>query len=453
MKLRGLMTATLLLTIIGGVLWWSNRKEARASKTIDETKSTKLFTVPDDQIQEIKLQKQGADTIDLHRTAGKWQIVSPKSLPADQDSVSSMLSTLSSMNSDHVIEEHATNVDQYGLSQPSMKVTIVETNSKSHELLVGDSTPAGSAAYAELAGEPKVFTIASYMKTSLDKSPNDLRDKRFLTFETDKVTRLELTAKKQTLEFGRNKEQWQIVKPKPFRADQFPVEELLRNLHDAKMDLGSSDDEKKVAAAFNAGTPVATAKVTDASGTQELQVRKNKDDYYAKSSAVAGIYKVSASVGTGLDKSLDDFRNKKLFDFGYSDPEKVEIHDASKSYSLSKSPADSKGSSDWLSNGAKMEESGVRTLIDKIRDLSASKFVDSGFTSSALDIAVTSDGGKRQEKLLISKNGDRYIAQRENEPALYELDASAVTDLQKAASDLKPVPPPKPAASPTPPKK
>ena len=94
-----------------------------------------------------------------------------------------------------------------------------------------------------------------------------------------------------------------------------------------------------------------------------------------------------------------------------------------------------------------MDESGVRAVLDKIRDLSASKFVDSGFSSPALDVTVTSDSGKRVEKLLISKNGDRYIAKRENEPALYELDASAVTDLQKAASEMKPAPPAAAAAA------
>ena len=71
--------------------------------------------------------------------------------------------------------------------------------------------------------------------------------------------------------------------------------------------------------AFARATPVATAKVTDQSGTQELQVRKNKDTYYAKSSAVEGAYKVDSTLGQALDKGLDDFRNKKLFDFGFSD--------------------------------------------------------------------------------------------------------------------------------------
>ena len=80
---------------------------------------------------------------------------------------------------------------------------------------------------------------------------------------------------------------------------------------------GASDDPKKNGSLFATATPVATAKVTAESGTQELQVRKNKDDYYAKSSAVEGVYKVPSTLGQAVDKGLDDFRNKKIFDLGF----------------------------------------------------------------------------------------------------------------------------------------
>ena len=61
---------------------------------------------------------------------------------------------------------------------------------RSDELLIGDDTPTGSGAYAKLAGNPRVFTVASFVKTSLDKTPDDLRDKRLLTFDSDKITRV-----------------------------------------------------------------------------------------------------------------------------------------------------------------------------------------------------------------------------------------------------------------------
>jgi hypothetical protein len=207
----------------------------------------------------------------------------------------------------------------------------------------------------------------------------------------------------------------------------------VRKLADAQMEVSSDADAKKTAVAFTAGTPVATAKLTTDSGTQELQVRKNKDDYYAKSSVVEGLYKVTGAVGQGVDKKLDDFRNKKIFDFGFNDPTKVEMHDGSKAYFLTK------GGQDWWGgDGKKLDASSADSLISKLRDLQASKFVDSGFATPAIELTVTSNDNKRTEKVLISKSGDSYVAKRENEPSLYALDSSAVEELQKSATEIKP---------------
>ena len=162
-------------------------------------------------------------------------------------------------------------------------------------------------------------------------------------------------------------------------------------------------------------------------------MRKNKDDYYAKSSAVEGVYKVPNTLGQALDKNLDDFRNKKLFDLGSDDPNKIEVRDGSKTYFLTRS------GEDWWSGNAKKEDpSTAHDLVDKIRELSASRFVDSGFGVPVIDLTVTSNDGKKVEKVSISKAGDNYIGKRENEPAtLYQLDSKTVDDLTKSAADVK----------------
>jgi len=342
-----------------------------------------------------------------------------------------VVSSLSSLSSDRLVEEKAADLGQFGLASPKLEVDITAKNNQLRKLLIGDETPASSGVYAKLENDPRVFTIAGYTKNNLDKTLNDLRDKRLLTIDPDKVIRFALSSSQQTIEFGRDKDQWQILHPQPLRADGYQVDELVRKLGDAKMDL-SSDDQKKAASAFASGKPVGTAKVTSNSGTQELQVRKNKAEYYAKSSAIPGVYKVGSDVGQALDKKLDDFRNKKLFDFGYTDPEKVEVHNGTKVYFLSKS-----GEDWWSGDGKKLDSSSVDNVIGDIRDLQAKKFADSGFGTPSLEISVTSNGGKRSENVEISKSGDGYIAKRQNEPALYILDAKPVEDLKKAGDDLK----------------
>jgi hypothetical protein len=319
-----------------------------------------------------------------------------------------------------------------------MKVKVTRKDGKTDDLLIGDETPTGSGAYAKLAGDPRVFTIASYTKTSFDKGPNDLRDKRLLTFDQDKLTRVELAAKGGPVEFGKNNQNdWQILKPKPLRADGSQVEELIRKLKDAKMDTAvTAEDSRKAAAAFASGTRVAVVNVADASGNQQLEVRKDKEkNYYAKSSVAEGIHKVASDLGDGLDKGLDDFRNKKLFDFGWSDPTRVQV--AAATYT--------KSGDKWMSGSKQMDSGSVQALIDKLRDLNAARFVEAGAGAPVLDATVTSGDGKRVEKVTITKEGNTFFAKRENEPGIYELDAKAVEDLQKAAADVKEYQPPKDA--------
>jgi hypothetical protein len=426
----------IVLAGLMAALYWSNRHPKSAETTeASANASPKILSLKEDDISKIDLKKKGADEIVLAQSNGKWQITAPKPLGADQTTVSSMLSTLSSLNSDRLVEDKASNLSQYGLTEPALE-TDVTVKDKTQKLLLGDNTPTGNAVYAKLDGDPRVFTVATYEKNNIDKSVNDLRDKRLITANQDKISKVELLAKKQDIEFGRNKDEWQIVKPKPLRADGNQVDDLVRNLTEAKMELSPTDDSKKMAASFALASPVATAKVTDESSTQELQVRKNKDDYYAKSSIVDGIYKVPSSLGQAMDKGLDDFRNKKLFDFGFSDPNKIEIHEGTKGYFLTR------GGEDWWNGtGQKLDLSTAQSLIDKVRDLSATKLVDSGFTQPVVDLTVTSNDGKRIEKVSISKNGENYVAKREGEPSLYQIDGKAVSDLQKAADELKTVAP------------
>ena len=439
MRLRGLMIATVVMVALAAGVYFSNKQKSAEAAKPPADASPKILALTDSEVSKVDLKKKDApETVLEKNNAGKWQLTAPKQFLADQEAAGQLVTAASTVASDRVVEDKASDVSAYGLKAPSLEVDITIKAGKTSKLKIGDDTPTNSGAYAMLEGDPRVFTVASYVKSGLDKSVNDLRDKRLLTFDQDKLSRVELVAKKQDMEFGRDKDQWQIVKPKPLRADGLQVEELIRKLKDAKMDLTVSDeDAKKAASGFASGTPVATVKATDASGTQQLEVRKNKDDYYAKSSAVDGVHKVTADLGTGLDKGLDDFRNKKLFDFGFNDPNKIEMHNNGKTYAFQKT------GEDWFSNGKKLDSTSVQSLLDKLRDFSASKFVEfTAVAAPSIDLTVTSNDGKRVEKVLISKQGSDYVAKRETEPSLYGLDAKTVDDLSKAASDVKEVPPP-----------
>src|ERR1700688_615106 len=245
MNFRGLIVAVLVLATLGGVLYWSqHHKPAEESAAVPASTAPVILRVNPADMTELVIKQ--TEPVTLKKTNGKWQIMEAKSYPAHHDVVARVLSTLSGLNADRIVEEKASDRKQYGLDPAQVELDISGKDG-TRQLLLGDDTPAGGDVYAALATDPRVFTIASYNKSSLAKTLNDLRDKSLLTSRSDKVSRVELLKKGEDLEFDRTKDGWQILKPSSSPADSSAVNALVSTLTNARMDLSTTTD---AAAAF-----------------------------------------------------------------------------------------------------------------------------------------------------------------------------------------------------------
>jgi hypothetical protein len=436
MQTRGLLVAALALAILGGLVFWSTKTKKDDADTSAD--SPKILTVAEADLKKVEL-KRPSETLVLERNAkGTWAITAPKPYAADAEAVNGFTTALGSVTADKVVEPKVTDRAPYGFTTPTLVIVATTKNGKTHTLNIGDDTPTNVGTFAMLDGDQRLFTIPAATKSSLDKNVGDFRDKRLIAVNSEKIARIELTARKTTTEFGKNaKGEWQIVKPQAYRSDGFQVDELLRRVRDAKLNPTQTEEESKTnATAFAAAEPVALIKITDDAGTQTLELKRGKDkQYLARGSADPGIYSVTAEIGDGLDKATDDFRNKKLFDFGFTDPSRVDYKDAQKTRSFTKA------GERWLESNKPVDSVGIQALIDKLRDLTATAFPAAGFTASEVDLTVTSDGGKRVEHVSLSKTPTGFIAKRDGDASLYALPATAVEELQRAAHDVKAAPP------------
>ena len=444
MKPKRLLIAVVLLAALAGATWWSNKKNPTGQPA--SASAPKIMFIPDDQFQQIRIQKTGAEPLVLKRDKDNtWRIDGPKPLLANQGDVGSMVTTLGTLSADKEVEDKAADLSPYGLNHPLLDVQVTKKDGKTQELLMGDETPTGAGSYVKLASDGHVYTVESYVKPSIDKSVNDLRDKHLMTFDTDKLTRVDLNVKGQDIEFGKNgNNEWQILKPRPLRADNSSVESAVSKLKESSMNLlEDGADMKKSADGFASGTKVFTGAMTDAASTQTLEVRKDKNgNYYAKSSVLDAPYKTYPDLADSLNKSLEDFRNKKLFDFGFSEPSQVVIKNGAAAPVTYTKSSDSKNGDKWMSGSKQMDGTTMQGLLDALRDLAATKFPEKGGGESVFEATATSNDGKRVEHVVITKLGNQYFATRENEPSVYELDSKSVEDLQKDAGAIKEAAPP-----------
>ena len=438
MKTGGLIAGVVVLGVLGGLVWYTG-KNPDAGKKSDTPVAPKLVTLDPAQIEGIRLAKAGEDPIVLKKVSDIWEITEPKHLGADSEMVSPMLGGLASISAERIIDEHPASLKEFGLETPVFEIDITAKGGKVYKLLTGGETPGTGNLYAKLGDDPKVYTIASSVKTGVDKTLSDLRDKRLMTFNQNKLKSFTLAAKGPAFEFSKNEQlDWQIVKPRPYRADPLQAQDLIRKMVDARMDLTGNYDEKDAAKAFATGAKIAIATATDEKETQTLEVRKAADSsYYAKSSAVENVYKIMPDIADGLNKSIDDYRDKRIFDFGFTDPSKVEVN----------GQAYEKAGEKWTANQVQFDPASIQNVLDKVRDLSSVKFSEKMSGTKVLTLAVTSGEKKRVERVTINKDGGAFNAQRDGEAPVYIVEAKNIDELQKAIAGIKQQMPAKTPAS------
>ena len=199
-------------------------------------------------------------------------------------------------------------------------------------------------------------------------------------------------------------------------------------------------EEGESSGGYSFRNPLAEVEIIDDAGTHALVVVKGSEDkYYAKSSDLDGVYEVGATLAESLGKELDELRNKKPFDFGFTTVKSLTVRAGETAGSFERS--DEK----WLlasDDGREMSGGLVQTLIDSLRNLTAIGFPPeegSGYGLEAPEIeaeVLLDEEGAVAEKVFISAlSADRVYARRDGEATVYEIEKAPAEEIRRALED------------------
>ena len=126
MNFRGLIVAVVILAGLGGVLYWSqHRKPPEDNAATSASAAPMILKVNAADVTQLAVKQKQSDPVTLQKAdADKWQITEPKPYRADQEAVAGMLSTLSGLNADRVVEDKASDRKQYGLDPATVELDI-----------------------------------------------------------------------------------------------------------------------------------------------------------------------------------------------------------------------------------------------------------------------------------------------------------------------------------------
>ncbi|MBL7715105.1 MAG: DUF4340 domain-containing protein [Bdellovibrionales bacterium] len=151
--------------------------------------------------------------------SSKWEWVEPLVLKADDSSVNSLVSSLTTLAPSDTIDltvetedKKKTLLAEYRLDETSRKsakkVELTMEDGTVYSLILGDTHPIGDSQYALPKDEKKVLLIANHFKTNLEHPASHWRDKKLMTWNPHEIKAIHFEGPKGKWDATRKDTSW-----------------------------------------------------------------------------------------------------------------------------------------------------------------------------------------------------------------------------------------------------
>jgi hypothetical protein len=436
--MRSLRSTLVLIVILGGLLgyiYYLNKDESSGA----ETKEKAFPSLKAEDIEDVQIKTADGQTSRVQKADGTWKITSPEAAPADQGELSSITSSLATLDVQRVVDENPGDLKQYGLEPAKVDVEFRAKGDKEpRRLQLGEKTPTGGDLYARLPSQQRVFLVSSFLDSTFNKNTFALRDKTLIRIDREKIDRIEIVADKRSVTLAKTGSEWQIVAPLRARADFAAVEGSLERLSSAQMQ-GIVPADKADAKKLKLDPPVATFTAAAGSARATLQFGNTENAViYARDAARPMVFTVAPTLYTDLIRDVGELRRKDLFDSRSFTATQVEFKRGAETVTLNKTK-NKDGSEEWKNGDKLIHAMKVEDLLSKVSSLRAESFepaASAALKNPALVVTIRFDENKT-EQVTFAKSGADVVASRMGEPGSAKVMASSFDEVFKGIDEMK----------------
>jgi hypothetical protein len=296
----------LLVGAYGGLRWRQEQQVAR------DEQAKRVFHLKEADISDLSLVR-GKDEVRLVKKDKVWHLAAPLNTKADQAIMDSMLTTLARLRMERDLGAEK-DLKPFGLDKPGLVVKFT-AQGKPHQLAIGAKAPGNHNYYVLRDHDPRLLTVSTGSKDSLDRQLLALRDKTLLTFVPGEVKGLRVKTPKTTVTLEKTGPQtWRWVGRPDFRVRGDRVEKLLRDIHLARARNYLEPAPKKLTPLGLVPDHRTEVTVVTPAGDQTLWLGTKKDKtLYARIGAGGAVVLVDAALATEVDKTLASLEDRRLW--------------------------------------------------------------------------------------------------------------------------------------------
>jgi len=419
----------------------------------EKDEEEKLLALSSDDVQKITLKKEDETITFQKNEEGKWLITEPLEAKADKYEVDRLTDDFSNLRIERVVEEVPEELEKYGIPQKEISLWFKDKN-KPVKILIGMENPLGNTFFAKREDETRVVLIPSSLKSLMEKSLFDFREKNIFKFETDDVKSVKLRAKKTRWEASKKEEEWFFKNPVNALAKSSKIDNILSSLSNLKAkefisEEKKEDDVKKYGLdrpeyEIILGMPLENQEVT-------FSLHKEEDKLYATTSLSTKIVEAEDSLLSDLEKEAGELREKEVANFYSWEANRLHLKKGEIDWIVVKDDEDN-----WHFESPIKEEadkSKIQTFIRKIESLEATGFIDPplslkeyGLDTPQAEVKIWIEEDEDEENakeitVLIGSEGKeekKVVVKNVRFDYLFRVDSAFLEEFPHAIKDWKP---------------
>lgn len=445
--MRGLRSTIALLVVLAGLGAYAYFVTSKKPDSTTVAAKERVFKgLESNAITDITVKSDSGETTTLKKANGSWQIVMPLQTAADEDDVGQLTSNLSTLEITRTVDDNPTNLNDYGLQTPRIEIDF-KAGKDAHRLFIGEKSPTGGDLFARRDEDKKVYLVPGYTEPIFNRRTFDLRDKKFVAIDPEKVDAIDMSAGGKTLRLTKADGEWAIAKPVSLPGDNGNVDMFLNRVKTAAMksmvtDMASPADLKK----YGFDKPQGELTIDSGSTHVTLAIGAKMDDntVYIRDTAKPWIATVDASFLKELEKGVADYRRRALFEFKGFDADRLEFTKMDgQTVAFERVKSKDQTPDKWRRvspNPGEPNQTNMESLIAKVENLRATDFVDAtaktGLDKPTLTVYAKFQDGKKEERVRFAKNGNDVYAARMDQPGAAKVAVTEFDDAVKALDEV-----------------
>lgn len=435
MKFKGTYLGLALAIGLGAYIYFVELKKDKENES-----KTKIVDMDTDKVKKLKF-KNSHGEISVEKVEKDWKLTSPVADLADGAAINSVLSTIATESSDTTVTGK-TDLKPFGLAEDKVVLEWEQEGKPPQKLSVGDEAPLAGKLYVRINGASEIRVVSSLIKTQVEKTLKDLRDKKLFRDAKEAISQVKIKVNRKDLRgdttLSKKDGNWLIEKgSESLKADKDTVQSVLNQIEGLRASEFSSEtgNDPKTLKEFGLTQPeVILEAFNDAKKSLfKMQVSSKKEgNAYAVVEGRPTVFQIFGSTADSFAKKGDDFRDKKgPFEFDRTMVKEIELKTGMfETQILNKENA-------WKlkADDPKKEVSQVQVgnLLQKLSDLKVAEFVTDKVLEKKLDKKVSLKDSEGKEVLTLlwgeKSKTQKYFVKSSKDNGVYGVETASLDTL------------------------